>query len=142
MSLVGTGGLVQSPAVASTYLGVLIEQSLRDPSFLDTVEIVHRQRAPHGSWVFLLVRVPRERSTAVFKRLQSALNPGQWYAHFFDGDDLAVVYPDAVFSMKTDPATWSGARAHGLGLGIPEAQLDYCPHTIAKANDRFGTALS
>lgn len=128
--------------MASTYLGVLIEQSLRDPSVVDAVEVVHRQRDPHGTWVFLLVRVPRERSSAVFERLQSAFNAGQWYAHFFDGDDLIVVYPDAVFSMKTDSTTWSSARAHGVGLGIPEAQLDYWPHTIAQAYERFGIALS
>ena len=125
----------------SSYLGIVIEQSLRDPRFLSAVEVVHRERDPHGDWVFVVVRVQRDGASAVFGRLQRALDSGKWYAHFFAGDDLVVVYPDAVFAVKTDPATWSPAVTHGIGLGIPEAQLDFEPHTRNGVEQRFGNAL-
>jgi hypothetical protein len=125
-----------------SYLGLIIEQSLRDPSFLEGVEIVRRHRDPNGTWVFLLVRVPRFGAEAAFQRLQASLDPAPWYAHFFAGDDLVVIYRDAIFSMTTDPATWAAAIAHGVGLGIPEAQLDFWPRTVAQAEERFGGAIT
>lgn len=123
----------------SSYLGVVIEQSLSDRSFLDTVEVVHRERDPHGSWVFLLVRVPAAEGPAAFERLQGALEQGApWYAHFFRGTELVVVFRDAVVSMTTDPATWGPALAHGARHGIPAAQLDFVPQTIDQVAARFG----
>jgi len=123
------------------FLGVVIEQSLADSSFLDTVEIVHRERAPDGTWVFLLVRVPQEGSAGAFARLQSALEPGApWYAHFFRDTELVVVFRDAIVSMSTDPATWGPALAHGARHGIPAAQLDFEPHTLEGVVRRFGVS--
>lgn len=125
--------------MTTPYLGVLIEQSLRDPSFLDAVEVVRRQQDPHGTWVFLLVRVAPARARDAFARLQAALARDQpWYVHFFRGAELVVVYADAIVDMTTDPATWSAAIAHGRGLGIPAVQLDFVPHTLAQVQERFG----
>lgn len=121
-----------------SYLGVVVEQSLADRSFLDTVEVVHRERDPNGTWVFLLVRVPEAKGAAAFARLRAALHQDvPWYAHFFRGTELVVVFGDAVVSMTTDPATWGPALAHGARLGIPEAQLDFVPHTIEQVAERF-----
>jgi hypothetical protein len=122
-----------------SYLGVVIEQSLADRSCLETIEIVHREKDPNGDWVFLLVRVPEAGSAGVFARLQSALRRYEpWYAHFFRGTELVVVYGDAVVATTTDPATWGPAIAHGVKLGIPEEQLDFFPHTIDQVAQRFG----
>lgn len=131
-------GEVHWPSM-SPYLGVIIEQSLADPSYLDEVEVVRRQRDPGGSWVFLLVRVPEARAREAFARLRAALPPDErWYAHFFRGSELVVVFRDAVLSMTTDPATWTEAVAHGRALGIPAEQLDFVPHTPAQVKARFG----
>jgi hypothetical protein len=125
-----------------SYHGVVIEQSLADRSFLETVEVVHRERDPNGTWVFLLLRVPERESATTFARLQSALQQdAPWYAHFFRGSELTVVYRDAVVSMTVDPATWGPALAHGARLGIPEGQLDFFPHTIEQLAQRFGIRL-
>lgn len=122
-----------------SYLGIVIEQSLADPSWLDTVELVHREKDPDGTWVFLVVRVPEAESAAAFARLRSALQRDDaWYAHFFRGTELVVVFRDAVVATTTDPATWGPATAHGARLGIPAAQLDFRPHTIEQVAQRFG----
>ncbi len=123
----------------SSYLGVVIEQSLADPSVLEAVEVVHRARDPHGTWVFLLVRVPAERGAAAFARIHAALHrDAPWYAHFFRGPELVVVFGDGVVSMTTDPATWGPALAHGARLGIPAEQLDFEPRTLDGVAQRFG----
>lgn len=123
----------------SSWLGVVIEQSLSDPSVLDTIEVVHRARDPHGTWVFLLVRVPEAERAAALARLQRALaQDAPWYVHFFRATELVVVFRDAIVSMTTDPATWGPALAHGARHGIPAAQLDFDPHTLAQVEARFG----
>ncbi len=123
----------------SSYLGVVIEQSLADRSWLETVEVVLREKDPNGEWVFLLVRVPEAGSAGAFARLQSALRRDEpWYGHFFRGTELVVVFGDDVVTVTTDPATWGPAIAHGVMLGIPEEQLDFFPHTIDQAAQRFG----
>lgn len=49
-----------------------------------------------------------------------------WYAHFWEGDRLIVVYDDAVFeASRSDPATWQNAVAHGRSQGIADEELDF-----------------
>lgn len=46
--------------------------------------------------------------------------------HFYSGDDVIVVYRDALFRLRhSDLSTWNDAVAHGLTLGIPKEQLDF-----------------
>ncbi len=121
------------------YVGVVIEQSLADPAGLRGLEVLRRQRDPHGDWVFLLVRVAGEQGREAFARLQAALRKNEtWYAHFFRGDELVVIYRDATFTISTDPATWGPVIDHGRRLGFPAEQLDFVPHTPAQVEARFG----
>ena len=100
------------------YVGVLIEQSLADPASLRGINVLRRQRDPHGAWVFLLVRVPGPQERETFAALQAALRKdGCWYTHFFRGEELVVIYRDATFTMSVDPATWGPAIDHGRRLG-------------------------
>lgn len=122
------------------YVGVLIEQSLAEPAGLCGIEVLRRQRDPHGTWVFLLVRVRGGQERETFAGLQTALRKdGPWYAHFFRGDQLVVIYRDAIFTMSVDAETWGPAIDHGRRLGFPAEQLDFVPHTPAQVEARFGT---
>jgi hypothetical protein len=121
------------------YVGVLIEQSLADHASLRGIEVLCRQRDPHGAWVFLLVRVVGAQERETFAGLQASLRKdGNWYTHFFRGEELVVIYRDATFTMSIDPTTWGAAVEHGRRLGIPEDQLDFVPHTPVQVEARFG----
>lgn len=135
--------LIGYPPEMACYLGVLIEQSLSNPRFVDSVQVIHRERDPHGTWVFLVVRIAHESARTTFTSLQSAIAKDRpWYAHFFRGEELVVVYPDRVYWMSTDPETWTDALDHGRRLGIPPGQLDFMPHTTDQAKERFGIDLT
>ena len=124
------------------YFGVVIEQSLADPAFAGTLDVAVRRRDPNGSWVFLLVRIAPERLTDELERIrQSIARDEPWYAHFFSGDDLAIVFADAIFRITTDPASWQPAVDHGLALGISAAQLDFWPRTPAQLEEMLGVSL-
>ncbi len=123
----------------ASFVGVLIEQSLADPAGLRGVEVLRRQRDPRGTWVFLLVRVLGALEYETFAGLQAALRrDGAWYCHFFRGDELVVIYRDAILTMSVEPTTWGPAIDHGRRLGIPAEQLDFVPHTPAEVEARFG----
>ena len=132
----------QNGAVAPFY-GIVIEQSLADPAFVETLDVVHRKQDPNGSWVFLLVRIASDRLFSELERIREALADDQpWYAHFFSGEKIAVVFSDAIISMTTDVTSWEAAIAHGLTLGIPREQLDFQPHTVEQVEEMFGLSLA
>lgn len=46
-----------------------------------------------------------------------------WYAHFFRGGELFVVYQDCAFKVNTNLETWTEAVQYGLDNGISKEQL-------------------
>ncbi len=49
-----------------------------------------------------------------------------WYAHFWEGNKIIVVYNDRQFEiMKDDRSTWKEAIEHGGAQGIAEDELDF-----------------
>lgn len=125
----------------SNYLGIIIEQCLRDPAVTREFPIVAVKQP--RSWRFLLASVPAEQFEQHVRLLQSSMVTGDtWYAHYFRGDALVVVYRDAVFRVSTDPASWGPAVEHGLAAGIPAEQLDFHPRTQPDVEQFFGTSLT
>jgi hypothetical protein len=125
------------------YYGIVIEQSLADPAFAETLDVVYRKPDPNGSWVFLLVRIAPERLSGELERIRLALVDDQpWYAHFFSDEQIAVVFADAVIQMTTDVASWRPAIDHGITLGIPIEQLDFWPHSTVQIEEMLGVSLA
>jgi hypothetical protein len=53
--------------------------------------------------------------------------PQEYYAHFYRGTELIVVFRNRVFRVNTDRGTWQEAIAYGKALGIAGRQLDFAP---------------
>ncbi len=123
--------------VDSAYLGIVVEQALRDRGALRDWDVVARRRV--GGWDFVLVRVHGQDLDRRVAELQRAMvDDDTWYAHFFAGNRLVLVFRDAVFRVGTDPGTWGPAIAHGLAGGVPREQLDFHPRTASSAEAFFG----
>ena len=119
------------------YLGIVIEQCLRDPAAAKELRVVKTRRP--RSWVFLLVEVPEHELDHQIRILQANMvSDDTWYAHYFRENELVVVFRDAVFRLSTDPSSWGPAVEHGLASGIPREQLDFTPRTRAEAERFFG----
>jgi len=102
--------------------GVVIENSLKDPSVLKDLEIVRSWE--DGSWKLHEVRVSKEQA----EKLSEHLNDGPWYVHFWEpGDDtVLVVFKGKTFTIRfSDKESWKPAVEHGKSIGIPEEQLDF-----------------
>jgi hypothetical protein len=124
---------------ADEYLGYVILQSLADKSWLDRVRIEARRQI--GTWTFLLVPVEPSELDAHLADLQSSLKSGEpWYADYACGEELVIVFRDAIFHVGNDPSKWTPAVEHGLKLGVSREQLDFKPRTAGESRRFFGLA--
>lgn len=109
-----------------TYLGTVVEESLRDNRFINELDIlavrISSAEKPEDRWHLYKVRVSEEQ----IQELATQLNPEKWYAHFWDGTTIYAVFPGKTFAMnRIDRATWQPAIDFGLSLHIPAEQLDF-----------------
>lgn len=106
----------------TTYRGVIVLESLRDPTIVDGLPVVAREHDEPSGWHLVTVELTAAQAEALAAELQD----GPWYIHFWHGQDVIVVFKDAVFRLRHDDrSTWSPAIKHGRALGIPEEQLDF-----------------
>ena len=123
-----------------SYLGIIVEQSLRDPRAMAAFDIVATWVGK--TWVLRLVAIPEDQLDAKIATLQANMvTDDEWYAHFFLRDQLVAVFREAIFRVTTDPKTWGPAVQYGLDRGIPAEQLDFKPRTREEAGAFFGVAL-
>ena len=76
----------------------------------------------------------------MFQQSMINIHDDGWYAHFFRGMELIVVYQDRLFSVSVDSSTWEEPLGHGRAHGIPMEQLDFHPRTVIDARSFFGVA--
>jgi hypothetical protein len=116
----------------SDFDGCVIGESLRDPTLVDQLRVWRTWTSPqavlsddHGTMLRWHIHWVTCSATDV-DRVQSQLKPWRWYAHFWRGARMIVVYCDARFQMdRFDRSTWTRAIEHGKAKGIPDEQLDF-----------------
>ena len=119
------------------YVGVIIEESLRDTGVLRELRIVRTSQQPvtewHRTpwvrqWTLHVVEIADEAAERLAGRLAEAIDTthGAWYADFKNHDTHYVVFAGHVFRVqRAAPAAYEDAKAYGRALGIPEYQLDF-----------------
>ena len=121
----------------SDFDGCVISESLRDHTLINRLLVWKAWISPHkvlsdddGSmslWHIYWISC----DVAEIDRIQRELKPWRWYAHFWRGSQIIVIYSDARFEMdRTDRSTWAPVIEHGKAKGIPDEQLDFLmlPH--------------
>lgn len=116
------------------YHGIIIDVSQKDKSVLESLEIIGRKRAFFNFASLFKVRVPSESIESTIARLQSNMREGLWllvngfYFHFYNNDELIVVFKNKIFRQKPEPGSFGEMIGYGKSLGIPEKQLDFIPY--------------
>jgi len=119
------------------YSGVIIEESLKDKAVLDHVKISKTKAEPvtehHKTpwlkqWTLHTVEIQDKQADAVADLLSRSLENNYWYADFKSDDYHYIIFPDKVFKIvRGRPEQYEPVVKHGLGLGIPDYQLDFSP---------------
>jgi ribosomal protein S18 acetylase RimI-like enzyme len=114
------------PLIGMPMYGMIIEESLVDNRGLNDLRVtgvrITNAADLRDRWHIYSVEVTREQIDGLRKHLK----PGTWYMHFWNKQDLVVIFSDKIFEMSLyDKATWRPAIEYGISRGIPEAQLDF-----------------
>ena len=109
-----------------SYKGTIVEESLVDNQLLNNFKInkirISSAENPEDRWHLYEVEATPEQ----IDELAAQLRPTGWYTHFWQGDDVTVVFPNKKFEIKySDPSTWNDAITYGESIGIPIEQLDF-----------------
>jgi hypothetical protein len=113
------------------WCGVVVAEGLHDPAVINDLWVTRAfitgdgqpmdEDGTEGRWHLYWV----DASDDEIDRIQAGARRG-WYAHFWRGDRLLVVYDDARFSMyRHDQPTSGPAVDHGLGQGRRGEWLDF-----------------
>jgi hypothetical protein len=123
-----TAGLGPERNALAEYHGIIIRESLVDPSALSAVRILGQRKG--GEWTLLRVAVTSRTIEGTISRIQQELkvvDEVPFYAHFYRQDELIVVFPRRVFRIKPERGTWGPAVSYGRSLGITDDELDFNP---------------
>ena len=109
-----------------SYKGTLVEESLLDNRIINGFKInkvrISSAEKPEDRWHLYEVEATPEQ----IDELATQLKPTGWYTHFWQGDDVVVVFPSKKFDIRySDQSTWNDAIAYGESIGIPTEQLDF-----------------
>ncbi len=124
----------------SKFVGVVIEESLKDKTTLHKVAIkstkVEQVTASHSTpwlkqWTLHTFELPEPKAQEVALKFSESLEPDYWYVDFKDSKIHYVVFPGKIFKVRRSrPSEYKRVVEYGKSLGIPEHQLNFSP-TIA-----------
>ena len=106
-----------------------------DSIFRD-LNVLGRRKLFGGAVTVYKIGVTAEDLPAVLRRVQENMRNRllfmrqEFYAHFYRGPELIIVFGDRLFRVGIDPSTWREAIEHGRRLGIAKGQLDFSPCRI------------
>ena len=102
------------------YTGVIVQNSLKNPSILDGFQIL--KKWTDEDWELYKVDATKEQ----IQSLSGELSDGHWYTHFWQDNELIVVFKDKIFEFDVnDKDGRLAAVEYGMSIGIPEEQLDF-----------------
>ena len=89
------------------WIGVIVEEGLKDVSVLDHVGVLERREKElgvSGYWTIIEASVNSELMSKVAKMLEKGLRKG-WYAYFKRGDRVNIVFKGKTFNVKKGSKT-------------------------------------
>jgi hypothetical protein len=112
----------------SEYHGIVIKESIRDPTVLYEMKILGTKTGK--KWTLLKIEVEPRSVDETIRLIQTNLLSEKgvpYYAHLYRDDELIIVFPEKIFRVSPDKNSWSEAVSYGESLNVPRAELDFRP---------------
>ena len=110
------------------YHGIIVRDGIRDQTIFDRMTVLGTKTGQN--WTLLKVGIEAKSISQVIREIQPNLlteNGVPYYAHFYNDEELIVVFPEKVFHVSPDKNSWRDAISYGESLGVPRAELDFRP---------------
>ncbi len=130
-------GLCVGELMVNTFIGVIIEESLRNKDVLKKVKIIktkveqvtEKHKTPWlKQWTLHTVEISENQANAIAKELSVALERSYWYADFKNKKHHFIIFQNKIFYIdRKSKEQYDEAKEYGLSLGIPAYQVDFHP---------------
>ncbi|MFA5185335.1 MAG: hypothetical protein WC551_02520 [Patescibacteria group bacterium] len=119
------------------YKGVLIKESLKDPTILASLNVLNSVTEPVVEtdqtpwldfWTLVMIEIPEAEIEQTAEKISRALDSDRtnWYADFKNDAWHYIVFSGKVFKVDLkDPDQYKAVKDYGRSFGIPEHQLDF-----------------
>jgi hypothetical protein len=110
--------------------GVIVAEGLLEPSLINGFEVfrarISKTELDVGDGKTSRWHIYHVYATETqICEMSTQIRPG-WYAHFWKGDSLQVIFRDRKFRVQIhDKSTWKPPIEYGRSIGIPEKELDF-----------------
>jgi len=102
------------------YKGKIILESLEDKNLVSKMQILGTEVA--GPWTIHTILI----SKSDIENLTPYIKQGPWYAHFWHGNEVLVIFRDKIFKfLHNNESSWREAIGYGISISIPRKQLDF-----------------
>jgi hypothetical protein len=112
----------------SVWQGVVLEESLRDNSLLDLVDIVgtdvDKLEEENRVMTFHKVEIPNSFKDEYIKLAENNIKKG-FYTHLCKDGEMIVIFNNKVFSFNKDDSKLIEAREYGKSIGIIVEQMPF-----------------
>ena len=126
------------------YKGTIIEESLADKSVLEMVTIIgtsievvtERHKTPWlKRWTLDTIEIPEAEAAIIANAISKAIvkeHDHAWYVDFKNDTTHYIIFLEKVFKVdRKNAKEYDEVKKYGIGLGIPEYQLDFSPEVEA-----------
>jgi hypothetical protein len=116
------------------YLGYIIDRSQADKNIFNNLTVTNKKSFLFGLITIYEIQVLENDIDVVIKNIQKNMVKciglikiiyKEFYAHFYSGHELIVVFREKTFHITSDKSTWTEAQAYGKSIGIIKKQLDF-----------------
>ena len=116
------GGLNFSNSMSKNkiYKGMIVIESLEDKNLVSKMQILDTKVAEDLTTNIVLI------SKTDIENLMPYIKQGPWYAHFWHGNEVLVVFRDKIFKfLHNKEESWRETIGYGISIGIPRKQLNF-----------------
>ncbi len=127
------------------YQGIIIRESLGDPSILRDIKIIktkieevtEKHQTPWlTQWTLHTVGVPQEKGDVFAEKISKsfdATHSTHWFADYKNDIHHFIIFPNRIFKVDVaSPILYNEAKTYGTSLGIPDYQLGFAPKNYEK----------
>lgn len=111
------------------YHGIILDMAFNDTTYLEKLKLFAKRKSSSNDWILYGIEISNDMFDQTIQEIQSNMKSDKpYYSHFYNDDEMIVIFKDKLFKVKPHISTWSPIIEYGKTLGIPAEQLDFWPN--------------